>query len=266
MTVIDILFRVDDICKKYEKYDVDKQRDANSQGDDAFARLYSTVETEVDKALLKAEAALRETNRAAAVAMIAEVRRTKARLKEEYPKLQKLARKKVKGLSKQEQEAREDLVLALSERIDAIPDVTTTATNTTGGWETSSSKKNIVFDSSDGNFSGAFFQQTEESTQFRQEYEMRKMKQDQGLDIISEGLDTLKDLANDMSEELDRQVPLIDEIDTKVDKATTDLKNTNVRLKETLLQVRSSRNVCMDIVLLCILLGIVSYIYNVLNN
>ncbi|XP_044482102.1 syntaxin-71-like [Mangifera indica] len=94
MTVIDILFRVDDICKKYEKYDVDKQRDANSQGDDAFARLYSTVETEVDKALLKAEAALRETNRAAAVAMIAEVRRTKARLKEEYPKLQKLARKK----------------------------------------------------------------------------------------------------------------------------------------------------------------------------
>jgi len=67
--------------------------------------------------------------------------------------------------------------------------------------------------------------------------------QDQGLDIISEGLDTLKNLANDMNEvglwilllhmeycpkkidiyqllwffqELDRQVPLIDEIDTKV--------------------------------------------------
>lgn len=36
-----------------------------------------------------------ETNRAAAVAMKAEVRRTKARLLEEVPKLQKLARKKV---------------------------------------------------------------------------------------------------------------------------------------------------------------------------
>lgn len=37
----------------------------------------------------------RETNRAAAVAMKAEVRRLKARLLEEVPKLQKLAHKKV---------------------------------------------------------------------------------------------------------------------------------------------------------------------------
>ena len=29
----------------------------------------------------------------------------------------------------------------------------------------------------DGNFNGDFFQQTEESSQFREEYEMRKMKQ-----------------------------------------------------------------------------------------
>lgn len=100
--------------------------------------------------------------------------------------------------------------------------------------------------SSDGNFGSDFFQETEESSQFRQEYEMRKIKQackildqystfyipktntshtcvfaqllllstnwatflfdlmtfvqDQGLDIISEGLDTLKNLANDMNE------------------------------------------------------------------
>lgn len=38
-------------------------------------------------------------------------------------------------------------------------------------------------------------------------------------------------------QELDRQVPLMDEIDTKVDKATSDLKNTNVRLKDTVTQV-----------------------------
>lgn len=30
---------------------------------------------------------------------------------------------------------------------------------------------------SDGNFESEFFQQTEESSQFRKEYEMRKMKQ-----------------------------------------------------------------------------------------
>lgn len=118
------------------------------------------------------------------------------------------------------------------------------------------------------------------------------LMQDQGLAVISEGLDTLKDMAHNMNEvccicvlifvsssvkvtdswnlghmqELDRQVPLMDEIDTKVrkciipvfwtavisvlltynelcfdlsqvDKATSDLKNTNVRLKDTVTQV-----------------------------
>ncbi|XP_057483351.1 syntaxin-71-like isoform X2 [Actinidia eriantha] len=233
MSVIDILFRVDSICKKYDKYDVDKHRELNASSDDAFARLYSAVESQIDAALRKSEAASMETSRVAVVFMNAEIRRAKARMMEEVPKLQKLALKKVKGLSKEDLTTRNGLVLALPERIQSIPDGTTSGVQQTGGWAASSSHKNIKFDS-DGPSNGDFFQQTEESSQFREEYEMRKMKQDQGLDIISEGLDTLKNLAHDMNEELDRQVPLIDEIDTKVDKATTDLKNNNVRLKETL--------------------------------
>ncbi|KAL2471184.1 Syntaxin [Abeliophyllum distichum] len=262
MTVIDILFRVDSICKKYEKYDVEKQRSENASSDDAFARLYTSFETQIEAALHKSETAAMETNRAAVVAMNAEVRRTKARLMDEVPKLQKLAQKRVKGLSIEELEVRKDLVLGLQERIQAIPDGTTV--KQTGGWGATSSNKNIKFDT-DGHFDDDFFQQSEESNQFRQEYEMRKIKQDQGLDIISEGLDTLKNLAADMNEELDRQVPLIDEIDTKVDRATTDLKNTNVRLKETIFKIRSSRNLCIDIILMCIILGIASYLYNILK-
>ena len=51
MSVIEILTRVDAICKKYDKYDIDKQKDANIAGDDAFARLYSAIQSDIDAAL-----------------------------------------------------------------------------------------------------------------------------------------------------------------------------------------------------------------------
>ncbi|MBA0677404.1 hypothetical protein Gotri_023361 [Gossypium trilobum] len=150
MTVIDILTRVDVICKKYDKYDVEKQRDQNISGDDAFARQYAAIEADIESALQKAELVSKEKSKASAVAVNAEIRRTKARLLEEVPKLQRLAVKKVKGISTEEMTARSDLVLALPDRIQAIPDGT--AAPKTGGWMSSApsaSRTEIKFDSGD---------------------------------------------------------------------------------------------------------------------
>ncbi|KAK9664015.1 hypothetical protein RND81_14G014000 [Saponaria officinalis] len=263
MSVIEILFRVDEICKKYERYDVDKLKELNASGDDPFTRLYENIESQIESALRKSEAAAMETNRAKVVAMNAEIRRTKARLMEDVAKLQKLAYKKSKGILKEDMVARSDLAIAIGEKIQLIPDGSVNAR--TNNKATSSNPNNIKFDLQQDDLSDGFFQQSEESDKFRQEYEMRKIKQDEGLDVISEGLEALKDLAHDMNEELDKQVPLIDEMDTKVDQARSDLRNTNIKLKHTLHQMRSSRNFCIDIVLLCVILGIASYLYNVLK-
>uniref|UniRef100_A0A0D9XCV8 t-SNARE coiled-coil homology domain-containing protein n=1 Tax=Leersia perrieri TaxID=77586 RepID=A0A0D9XCV8_9ORYZ len=226
MSMIDVLIRVDAICKKYDKYDADKHRNDAAAAGDPFSRLYAAVDHEIDAAIEKSERAAREGNRAAAVALNTDVRRTKARLLEEVVKLRKLAAKKVKGLSPEEAELRGDLVSALPHRIKSIPDGGGGggAADWNGGGNV---RPGMKFDSS-------------------------------GLEFISEDLDTLKNLAEDMNEELDRQVPLMDEIDNKVDKANADFRKTNVRLKETF---RSTRNFIIDIILICVILGIAAYLY-----
>ncbi|GLT98031.1 hypothetical protein SLE2022_155600 [Rubroshorea leprosula] len=74
MSRIDILTRVDAICKKCDKYDVEKQRDQNISGDDTFARLCAVVEADIESTIQKAEVASNEKNTASAVALNAEIR------------------------------------------------------------------------------------------------------------------------------------------------------------------------------------------------
>lgn len=57
----------------------------------------------------------------------------------------------VKGLSKEELEARNDLVSAMKERIEAIPDGSTAAAKNGGATASASSYTGIKFDSTFGN-------------------------------------------------------------------------------------------------------------------
>lgn len=270
MSVIDILTRVDVLCKKYEKYDLEKQREADAlSGQDQFAKLYTVIEADIEATLQKAEEARSETNRAAVATIKSEVRRSKAAIRAEIPRLQKLAIKKVKGITKEEQAARPDLVEELAARIDEISDgITGNLQNPRWGGKAGVSKPmEIRVDTMhpDDLMRPEHYEATEESTGFRQEFQARKARQDQGLDVIAEGLATLKNMAGDINEELDKQAPMIDEVDIKIDQAAANLKNTNVRLKDTVTKLRSNRNFCIDLILITIILGIAGYLYSLLR-
>ena len=53
MGVADLITRVDAICKKYEKYDIDKLKDANNNinVNDAFTSLYTAIESDLDRVI-----------------------------------------------------------------------------------------------------------------------------------------------------------------------------------------------------------------------
>jgi hypothetical protein len=48
----------------------------------------------------------------------------------------------------------------------------------------------------------------------------------------------------------------------QADTANAEVRTVNAKLKSTLTQLRSSRNLCMDITLICVVLGIAAYIYS----
>jgi uncharacterized phage infection (PIP) family protein YhgE len=96
---------------------------------------------------------------------------------------------------------------------------------------------------------------SEESTAFRNEFMKSKQKQDEGLDHISKGLRTLKDLSSAMSDELKKQDPLLDSIEHKTNDATSELRTANTKLKKLLLEMRQPHKLCLDLILISVLLG-----------
>lgn len=58
---------------------------------------------------------------------------------------------------------------------------------------------------------------------------------------------------------------MIDDINTEVDQAELHLQNLNRKMKKTLAKVRTGDKLIMDMILLCILLGLCGYIYSQLK-
>ncbi|KAK9829335.1 hypothetical protein WJX72_005237 [[Myrmecia] bisecta] len=272
MNVADIVQRSDIVLKKYEKYLVEKDTKKEHKSQDPFLDEYANLLERVNELNLKADEISNEKNRALKATLNAELRRAKGVLLEEVPKLEKLM-KKGKHVTAEVMDDRAAKVKQIREAIDGIPDgVHGPRKPIKPGSGLSPTKgKNVVNLAVTNVDSRAFtnenhYKHSAETSAFRQEYELAAKKQDMALDNIEKGLSTLKGIGEAMGETLQTQDVLLDEIDTKMDKVTKELRTNNMKLKGLVTQMRSSRNFCIDLTLICIILGIALYIYNVVQK
>jgi len=89
---------------------------------------------------------------------------------------------------------------------------------------------------------------------------------DDQLDQVSGHLTNLKEMAYEMGKEATAQGIMLENLDSKVDKVNDQLENLNERLRKALESVRKGDRFIVDIILLCVLLGIAGYIYHMVSG
>ena len=91
----------------------------------------------------------------------------------------------------------------------------------------------------------------------------RDQKFDQTIDLISQGVEQIGQLAIGLNEELTTQEVMVDNLSKKIDDAGEHLESINSKMKKTLKEAsRPADKLCVDIICLVILLGVASVLYN----
>ncbi|GBF90690.1 hypothetical protein Rsub_02990 [Raphidocelis subcapitata] len=250
MSLYDLQQRTEIILKKYAKYDAPLQKQREGKSDDPFMDEYDALDAQVE-ALIKAKQQL---------------------LTEGIEGLQKKL-KKGKGVTKVLVEERQRRVKALIDKIYAVPDGMGGARRPMkigGKLGAGGSPGGAVVLSTSGpsglETNPLYYKGSEETQRFEQEWEHSKRRQDAQLERMERGVGTLADMARSMQEELDRQSPVVEDIDRQLNRVTSKLKSNNAKLRGLVLQMRSRRNFCIDIILVCVVLGIIAYIVSMVQK
>uniref|UniRef100_A0A7S0WX34 t-SNARE coiled-coil homology domain-containing protein n=1 Tax=Chlamydomonas leiostraca TaxID=1034604 RepID=A0A7S0WX34_9CHLO len=270
MSLFDLTERANAVLRKYEKYDAPAQTN-KGKSDDPFMEVYEEVDEEVAKLVEAANDLQLETNRSVVAQKNAEIRRAKqVLLTDAVEELQKKV-KKGKGVSKQLIKERQAKIQEIIDRIYAVPDGMSSGVRRphkygTGKGDKGSKSNPVVLDveGKGGKMTSnpLYYQHTDQTQTFEKAWESSKVRQDQVLERIDRGVSRLGEIARNVQEEVDRQNPIIDDIEAQMDKVTGQLKTNNAKLKGLVTKMRSSRNFCVDVILICILLAIGAYIYS----
>ena len=207
--------------------------------------------------------------------MNAELRKEKTLLLEEIPALEQLLRatpSKKKPVTPEIEYERRERLLEVIKAVEDVPDglpggpsLKPQRSDTNGSAQYSG---RVILDPANLSQSIAnpkAYEHTQETADFVREASMAKERQDLALDNIERGVSTLKELGAAMGDELERHDVVIDEVGAKMDTVTKELQNNNMKLKGLVTQVRSSRRFFIDLILICVLLGLGLYIFNMVK-
>ncbi|ACO69756.1 predicted protein [Micromonas commoda] len=270
----DIILRSQGLLKKYEHYLPDEKPMAPVTGKvDGFTTMFSSLQFNLKDLIAKAEEIKAEKNKAAIATANAEIRRGKNYLRGELPKLRKMMEKKMRGLTDEEKEERVSQVDNFEYQIECVPDGVNKAPpkapkprgagNDAGGGTGGGARRHVTINMEDlEKGEGVSMEHSKESRAFRDEFEEAKQRQDEGLDEISKGLSVLKNLGGEMDDEIKRQTPILDVIDEKLDSTTSEMRTANGKLKKVITSMRSTRNFCVDVILIFLILGIAMFFFN----
>jgi len=88
---------------------------------------------------------------------------------------------------------------------------------------------------------------------------------DNVLDKIQENLKVTENIANEMGKTAKRQGVMLDNLNDKADDLDTKLENINIRLAKMIKDVRKADRFIIDVILICVLLGIGGFIYSLVK-
>lgn len=259
----ELLSRADFLLEKYEKYDTELKPLNTSSVGGGFENEVHFIENEIRNLTSQAREISELKNRATVAAKNAEIRRAKnTLLQERIPELQKQIRKG-KNVTTVVINQRSGLLEALKDAIHAIPDGVRMPVAVRG--ESSIQRTGFTRVTAPDQLRSEEYRHTDETRQFAQDWEESKRRQDEALQRIEQGVGILGNLARDMDQEVKIQNPVLDAMEEQLDRVKGEIKTRNAQLKGILTNMRSSTNICFDMILIIILLALVAYIYSLLT-
>jgi chromosome segregation ATPase len=98
------------------------------------------------------------------------------------------------------------------------------------------------------------------------EWKSEIKKQDEILLDVGKDIKKLKINAKEISKSIDLNEKMIKKTQNHADKTDVDMKRSNKQLKDILEKVGGPTNFCVDVVLVCVCLGLCAVLYNIMKS